>query len=138
MFSVRFGAKIIDGIILWLIVLLIYAATAFISGFLMAKFDNPSLPFIFVVVSACFCVIFSITYTTLFLGKYGATIGKMLFRIKVIHSDGSRIGYLKALERYVVEYLSGLTLFLGYLMALFDDQNRTLHDRICNTKVVVA
>jgi uncharacterized RDD family membrane protein YckC len=29
-------------------------------------------------------------------------------------------------------------LFIGYLMAAFDDQKRALHDRICDTRVVRA
>jgi hypothetical protein len=32
--------------------------------------------------------------------------------------------------------LSSLTLAIGYIMAAFDDEKRSLHDRICDTRVI--
>ena len=116
--------------------LLITLASAYISGFMMAKFENLSLPYILLVVSLCFCVLSFAAYTTLFLGKYEATIGKMIFKIKVVNSDGSGVSYPKALERHLLEYLSGIILFIGFFMAVLDKERRTLHDRICDTRVV--
>ncbi|PYS28021.1 MAG: RDD family protein, partial [Acidobacteria bacterium] len=33
--------------------------------------------------------------------------------------------------------LSGIILLIGYIMAAFDPERRALHDRICNTRVVL-
>ena len=77
-----------------------------------------------------------ILYSVLFLGKFGATPGKMAVGIKVVRSDGERVSYLRAFGRYFAEILSGLIFLIGYIMAAFDDEKRALHDRICDTRVV--
>jgi uncharacterized RDD family membrane protein YckC len=69
-------------------------------------------------------------------GRYGATLGKMACGIKVVMPDGSRISYLRAVGRYFAKLLSVITLYIGFIMAAFDDQKRSLHDRVCNTRVV--
>ena len=39
--------------------------------------------------------------------------------------------------RFFAELLSGMICYIGYLMVLSDkEERRTLHDRICNTRVV--
>ena len=42
----------------------------------------------------------------------------------------------KAIGRYFAEILSGMICYIGYFMALFDEERRTLHDRLCGTLVV--
>lgn len=75
-------------------------------------------------------------YQIFFVGKYGATLGKMACRIKVVSDDGSRISYGRATARAFAEWLSRLTFGIGYLMTPFDTQKRALHDHICSTRVV--
>ena len=75
-------------------------------------------------------------YDTWFIGKYGATPGKMACKLKIVVEDGSRVSYLRAFGRHFAKYLSAMILLIGYIMAAFDDQRRTLHDRICETRVV--
>lgn len=60
----------------------------------------------------------------------------MIFGLKVVTSEGGKVTYLRALARFLSEILSYLLLMLGYIMAAFDDEKRTLHDRICDTRVV--
>jgi uncharacterized RDD family membrane protein YckC len=60
----------------------------------------------------------------------------MACKLKIAVTDGSRLSYLRALGRHFAKYLSGMILLIGYIMAAFDDQRRTLHDRICETRVV--
>ena len=81
--------------------------------------------------------IISFGYEVFFIGKFGATPGKMACSIKVINADGSKVSYLKALGRVFAYFLSGLILGIGYIMAAFDDEKRALHDRICNTRVIL-
>jgi len=69
-------------------------------------------------------------------GRYGATLGKMLCGIKVVMPDGGNVSYMRAVGRYFAKLLSFITLYIGFIMAAFDDQKRSLHDRICNTRVV--
>jgi uncharacterized RDD family membrane protein YckC len=42
----------------------------------------------------------------------------------------------QAAGRYLAFLINGFTLFIGFIMAGFDDQKRALHDRICDTRVI--
>jgi uncharacterized RDD family membrane protein YckC len=75
-------------------------------------------------------------YNTFFIGRYGATLGKMACRIKVVSPEGAQISYARALGRYFAELLSAIVMGIGYLMAAFDSEKRALHDRVCSTRVV--
>jgi uncharacterized RDD family membrane protein YckC len=79
----------------------------------------------------------SLAYETILLGKYGATLGKMACKIHVVTADGGRISYLRAAGRHFAKYLSSIILLIGYIMAAFDAEKRALHDRICDTRVVL-
>ena len=78
-----------------------------------------------------------ISYETILIGKYGATLGKMACKIYVVTAEGGRVSYLRACGRYFARVLSAFTLLIGYIMAACDPEKRTLHDRICNTQVVL-
>ena len=78
-----------------------------------------------------------ISYETILIGKYGATLGKMACKIYVVTAEGGRVSYLRAYGRYFARILSAFTLLIGFIMAAFDPEKRTLHDRICNTRVVL-
>jgi uncharacterized RDD family membrane protein YckC len=77
-----------------------------------------------------------VAYTTWFLGRYGATLGKMACKLKVVTAEGDRVSYLRAFGRHFAEWLSGMILLVGYIMAAFDREKRALHDHICNTRVI--
>lgn len=80
--------------------------------------------------------LFGIAYKVFFIGKFGATPGKMVAGLRVVRADGSAVGYGLAAGRTLAEFLSAIVLCIGYLIAAFDPEKRTLHDRICNTRVV--
>ena len=69
-------------------------------------------------------------------GGPGQTLGKKALGLRVVTPEGERIGYLKAFARYVGRIISGIILFIGFIMAAFDDEKRTLHDRMCDTRVI--
>lgn len=139
-FWIRFGAKFIDGLIMvviqWLILIPISLLTisslpsdpetmAFSSGsFMLIGFQqliNIAIPAV---------------YNTFFIGRFGATPGKMACRLKVVTPDGGKVSYLRALGRNFAEWISAIILSIGYIMAAFDSEKRALHDRICSTRVV--
>jgi len=80
--------------------------------------------------------IIGVSYETFMIGKFGATLGKIACKIKVVTAEGERVSYLRALGRYFSKFLSGIIVGLGYIMAGFDPEKRALHDRICNTRVI--
>ncbi len=82
-------------------------------------------------------MLLGMAYLTWFVGKFGATPGKMVFSLKVVTPSGGKVGYGPAFGRYWAEsVVIWHTVMLGYLPILFDSQKRGLHDRICNTRVV--
>ena len=92
-----------------------------------------------VLVQVLFQIVYFVVYgaySIFFIGKYGATPGKMACKIKVVDATGAQIGYGRATGRFFAEILSGLICYIGYIMVAFDDQKRALHDRICNTRVI--
>jgi len=78
----------------------------------------------------------SLAYSVYFLVKFGATPGKMALGIKVIRADGGPIQVGQAIGRYFAHMLSGIILYIGYMMAGWDDQKRALHDRLVDTRVI--
>lgn len=68
----------------------------------------------------------------------GQTIGKYIMGVRVVRVDGRRMTFWRGVLRWVGYFLSALPLGLGFLMALVDDQRRTLHDRLAGTVVVYA
>ena len=60
----------------------------------------------------------------------------MAMGMKLLRSNGDKLTVGRIVGRYFSNYLSMLTLFIGYIMAGFDDEKRALHDRICDTRVI--
>jgi uncharacterized RDD family membrane protein YckC len=131
-FWIRFGAKIIDWIIISAVSFIVFIP---LGIFMATRISFESSGLIMVIIQIMNWAI-PATYVTFFLGKFGATPGKMACKLKVVTADNERVSYLRALGRYFAEILSGIILLIGYIMAAFDDERRTLHDRICDTRVI--
>ena len=68
----------------------------------------------------------------------GATLGKKAMGLRVVTREGERPAFLTVLWRETfARYLSGI-LCIGYLLCAADPESGTLHDRICDTRVVYA
>ncbi len=78
----------------------------------------------------------SLAYEVYFLTTKGATPGKMALGLKVIRADGGPISAGLAVGRYFAKILSGMILWIGFIIAGFDSEKRALHDHICGTRVV--
>lgn len=132
-FWIRFGAIAIDGFILWIANLLLFVPLGIMVP---ASAENPNVFLSFMPLLIIFQYAIPAAYDTWFIGKYGATPGKMACKLKVVVEDGGQVTYLRALGRHFAKWLSSMILAIGFIMAAFDDQKRTLHDRICETRVI--
>ncbi|HMK49584.1 MAG TPA: RDD family protein [Thermodesulfovibrionales bacterium] len=139
-FWIRFGAKIIDGIIMGLVNSVLTFMLFLLFGLSFLTFDPKERMsgtyFAAQGISSVLQLVLQATYVTFFLGKYAATPGKMACGLKVVMADGEKVSYSRALARHLAEYLSAIILMIGYIMAAFDEEKRALHDRICNTRVI--
>jgi uncharacterized RDD family membrane protein YckC len=68
--------------------------------------------------------------------SWQATIGKKLCGLRVTDLHGNRISFGKATGRYFGKILSGLILFIGFIMAAFSEKKQALHDQLAGTLVV--
>jgi uncharacterized RDD family membrane protein YckC len=134
-FWTRFAAIFIDWIVLWVV----NTGLSLAGGMSMAQSFGARPRGFTALQIVLFFVQFAIglSYETFLVGKYGATLGKMACKIKVVTADGGRVSFLRALGRYFAKILSGFTCLIGYIMAGFDEEKRALHDRICSTRVVM-
>lgn len=77
-----------------------------------------------------------IVYETIFSSGGRATLGKYLLNIRVRARDGGDLPVPKAFVRSLAYFLSSVTFNLGYLMALFTENKRALHDFVAGSRVV--
>lgn len=138
-FWIRFLAKFIDSVIMgiaqWAV--MIPVSMVFAPAMVPMGEQVPTSGFFaFVGFQVVLSILLPMAYSTFFIGRFSATLGKMACRLKVVTPDGGRVSYARALGRFFAEMISYMILLIGYIMAAFDDEKRTLHDRICSTRVV--
>lgn len=80
--------------------------------------------------------LFGIYYAAFHASSRQATLGKMAIGIKVVRSDGRRISLARGIGRFFAFILSGIVLYIGYLMVAFTERKQGLHDMMCDTLVV--
>lgn len=78
-------------------------------------------------------------YQTFFIWYYGATIGKIVAKIRVIDFDNyGRVTFLNAMVRSASRILSEIFFYIGFIVANFNDARQTFHDKFARTLVVNA
>lgn len=130
-FWIRVGAKFIDYLVLWVVQTALLIPLQF-----LVKSEDETMIILTVFFSLFFQFAIYAAYNTFFVGKFGATIGKIAVGLRIITADGDKVSYMRAFGRHFAEYLSMMILGIGFIMAGFDPEKRTLHDRICDTRVV--
>lgn len=66
----------------------------------------------------------------------GTTVGGLVFRLKIVRTDGQPIDFAVALVRSLSSFLSAAALFLGFFWAGWTQDRQAWHDRIAGTVVV--
>jgi uncharacterized RDD family membrane protein YckC len=136
-FFQRFAARFVDGLIMAVVGMLIGAVIGGIFGASGAlRAGNRSGAILMQVVIQLVSMALAISYEVYFVRKFDATPGKQALGLKVLRADGSKLSVGRIVGRYFAQWVSAFTLLIGYLMAAFDDQGRSLHDRICDTRVI--
>lgn len=139
-FWIRFVARVIDGVLLGIVgaVVQLPLNLAALNPQINSQDPGEILPaFLGVLaISSAINGVLAVTYETIFLVKWGGTLGKLALDLRVVRPDGSRLTAGRAIGRYFASLLSSITLLIGYIIAAFDDEKRSLHDRICDTRVI--
>jgi uncharacterized RDD family membrane protein YckC len=67
--------------------------------------------------------------------SYQATLGKMIFGMKVTDLNGNRISFERATGRHFAKWLSGMLLCIGFIMVGLTERKQGLHDLLAGTLV---
>jgi len=114
----RFGASIVDGLVLAIPTGILYAIDPVLSNTVGT-------------------LIGLLYYVILEGGKRGQTVGKMALGIRVYDlRQGGPIGYGRGFIRYIARILSTIPLLLGYFWMLWDSEKQTWHDKLAGSVVV--
>jgi uncharacterized RDD family membrane protein YckC len=117
-FWLRFGAGVIDGIVLAIPSFVLQAALKG-AGSLLA------------------ILVGAIYFTVMVGGPAGQTVGMKGSGIRVLSIDGSgSIGYGRAAIRWIGGYISTIPIFLGFLWMLWDKEKQCWHDKMASDVVV--
>ncbi|MDY0121550.1 MAG: RDD family protein [Sulfurimonas sp.] len=80
-----------------------------------------------------------IIYQAFFVMQYGASLGKIVMKIRVIEITTMQTpNVLSALNRAIFRVISEMLFYLGFLWGLLDPARQTWHDKTAKTLVVNA
>ncbi|VAY87026.1 FIG00387922: hypothetical protein [hydrothermal vent metagenome] len=102
-------------------------------------FNIQNIESILMIINSMFIQIISIKilYQTFFIWYYGATIGKMILKIKVIDFDNfNKVSLFNALLRAIGRILSEMLFYIGFLVAFYTQSKQTFHDKMGRTLVI--
>ena len=84
-------------------------------------------------------MIMKILYQTFFVMQYGATIGKIVLKIRVIEIKTlSNPSFISSFNRAVFRVISEMIFYLGFLWGMLDPARQAWHDKTARTLVVNA
>ena len=84
-------------------------------------------------------IMMKIVYQTFFVMQYGATLGKLAVKIRVIEiATLSNPTFLASFNRAVFRIISEMLFYLGFLWGVMDPARQTWHDKTAKTLVVDA
>lgn len=81
-------------------------------------------------------ILYYLYFAILESSSWQATIGMKICGLKITSVDFKRISFWRALGRELATILSGIILYIGYLMIAFTEKKQGLHDIIADTYVI--
>lgn len=138
-FWLRFGANLIDSLVLGLTVGLLFWVFTFTLVWAVGL-RSPGLIvlagllYLFMLAgsNAAVWLYFALSESS----RHQATLGKRAVGALVTDLEGRRLSFGKASGRFWAKVFSGLTLYLGFIMAGFTTKKQALHDYLTGTLVI--
>lgn len=82
-------------------------------------------------------IVLKVTYHTFFVWYYGATIGKIIAKIRVIDVNSwERVSLFSSFLRSIGRIFSEMFFYAGFLIGFFNEGRKTFHDITGKTLVV--
>lgn len=140
----RFVASLIDGLVLAVVILPVYflAVMPAMSSLTYGSAADPRAAAAAVSAAVTkiqgFAAVLGILYYVGFNGSLGATPGKLALGMRIVKTDGSKMGFGTTLGRYFLQGIfAALTCGgLSYIAILVNPQHRGWHDQLMDTMVV--
>lgn len=132
-FWIRFAAYLIDGAVATVFFFIVFSI--FGTGMAISPYANELSP-AFWAITGLFYLAVILYFPLMESSKWQATLGKRAVGIIVTDLDGKRIGFGKALGRFFAKIISGIILYIGFIMAGFTERKQGLHDMIAGTLVI--
>jgi uncharacterized RDD family membrane protein YckC len=146
-FWIRFVAHLIDGIVIGIVAaplyfLLVFPTIIRIINEAQQNGGEPSpemIASIFGGMSVFLLLAFAGQWlydALLTSSSWQGTIGKRVLKLKVVDEQGNRVSFGRATGRYFSKIISGMVMYVGFIMIAFTDRKRGLHDMIAGTLVM--
>ncbi|ABB43706.1 RDD protein [Sulfurimonas denitrificans DSM 1251] len=82
-------------------------------------------------------MVIKIIYQAFFVMQYGATLGKLLVKIRVVEIKTlQKPNVIVALNRAIIRVISEMLFYLGFLWGVLDPSRQAWHDKSAKTLVV--
>lgn len=124
-FWIRAAAYLIDFVILFVLM----SVATFAALMLTGKPQSGLGGLFTLIVAICY-------YVIPVSGPKQATWGKQMLGLKIIRTDGRKVGGGLAFGRYCAYLLSSLPLGIGFFMVGWTDEKKAIHDIVCGTRVI--
>ena len=83
--------------------------------------------------------IIKVIYQSFFINIYGASIGKILTKTKVISLKTlDKPNLFDSINRAFFRAINDFIFYIGFFIAIFNDEKQSLHDKTANTIVINA
>ena len=127
-------AYIIDDLLVTLIIIMIFWESIY-----AISEDTEALMYLLKAELVTPLIIIKIIYHTFFVWYFGATIGKIVAKIRVIDAnEWGRVSIFSSFLRAVGRIFSEMFFYVGFLIGFFNDGRKTFHDITGKTLVVNA
>ena len=137
-FVSRAAAFVLDAILVSVLFAVAGVFIQLIVGFFGIDRPNSVAGLAFGAGLAALVSLLQLVYFVVFWTLLGQTPGKILLGLRIVRTDGRRLGVGRALVRYVGYWISAVALGLGFLWVLVDRRRRAWHDMIADTSVIVT
>jgi len=131
-FPKRFFAYLIDEILISFLFVMIYLGSIEVSKDIEETMNMIEGLFFYI-------IILKVIYQTFFVFTYGATLGKIFMKIRVVSiNDLENSSFSYAFSRAIVRVISESIFYLGFIWAFMNPKRESWHDKAGRTLVVNA
>ena len=137
---IGFSRRTIAALIDFLFITFIGFLVTFLLGFLglfIEMFTAEQSHYLQAIIVIAFLLV-SVLYYLVSWTRSGSTMGQMVVGARVVATNGAKLGWGKAILRYIGYLVSAAVFALGFVWVIFDKKRQGWHDKIAGTMVIMA